>query len=85
MTNDDKTPEQPTKTGRLPGQPPKTTRTGTFGRGGGLTTKSTRFEPSIDDKTDGIPAPPPITTRDPSPSPPPSPPLPQQETNITEL
>ena len=71
MPNEDKTPEQPTKTGRRPGRPPKTTRTGPFGRGGGLTTKSTRFDPSLDTKTDPVVDPKTTTTRDPTPSPPP--------------
>ena len=68
MPNEDKTPEQPTKTGRRPGRPPKTTRTGPFGRGGGLTTKSTRFDPSLDVKTDPVVDPKTTTTRDPTPS-----------------
>ena len=71
MPNEDKTPEQPTKTGRRPGPDlPKTTRPGRLWTRGGITTKSTRFDPSLDIKTDDVIDSKTTTTRDPTPSPP---------------
>lgn len=84
-TVDTSTPIQPIKERRKPGRPPKTTRPGSFGRGGGISTRSTHFDPNLEDNPSGQTTQP-IRSQTPSPilKPPPPPAIQPQLRTTTQ-